>query len=460
MNYDAYEAKKNRQTVFNFCLFDTNALAALKTDLSLSMPPEAMLLCRDHFRIWERRDPTVGDLLFLDALSSLWQDLPDTAVVDSPTFEVSEDSRVFSDILRKADVLSPAPHDLSCLMNTAGQYLSRCGITPHHKDLHCTHVSELAALYNSHSPALSLVLDGVAATLTPAPAASPVVKKAVCLLFPTGNAPFADEAARFFTAHRDLGLSPVAAPLDEGLFPHLLKLGGLSLDVSFFTDYRPDIGAASLLSLGNGTVLFLAPDAALPRLFAENTPFVCCGTLNGSEWLQIHRNGELLLSVSERLLHALRPCRRANPAVGAHNEKEIAHALTASGDTIFGGVTAAGGCEQTLLTLIGSMAERGADLSRATATAVLELPPMQNADAVLAEALPLVLDYHRILTELALPACHHRQLVRKSLTAPRISVFIAAERQNTEVGDLAAKWSSCAASRDFAALRALLYPSI
>lgn len=461
MNYDAYEAEKSRQTVLNFCLFDTNALTALKSDLSLSMPIEAMLLCRDHFRIWERRDPAVGDLRFLDALSALWQDLPDTAVIDAPTFEISEDARVFADILRKTEALPQAPHHLPFLMDIAGQYLSRCGITPHYEDLRCGHPTELASFYDSNAPALSLELEGTAAALTSAPATPPLLKKAVCLLFPTGNAPFAEEATQFFAAHRAMGLAPVAAPLDEGLFPHLLKLGGLNLDVSFLADYRPDIGAASLLPIGRNTVLFLAPEAALPHLFAERAPFVCCGMQNGGERLQVYRGGELLLSVSERLLHALRPCRCAHPTVGAHDEKELSRDLTASDNTALGGITTTGGCAQTLLSLIGDMAECGADLSHATATAVLELPSMQNADAVLSEALPLVLDYHRVLSELALPAAHHRQLVRYELTKPRLSVFIAAKQQQaTNDADFATKWHSAAEARDFAALRALLYPSI
>lgn len=460
MNYDAYEAQKSRQTVSNFCLFDTNALAALKSDLSLSMPIEAMLLCRDHFRIWERRDPTVGDLRFMDAIASLWQDLPDTAVIDAPTLETDEDSRVFSDMLRKADALPPAPHHLPFLMDVAGRYLSRCGVTPHYEELRCGHPTELAALYGDNAPALSLELGGVAATLSPAAAPSPLSAQAVCLLFPTGNAPFADEVTHFFAAHRGMGLSPIAAPLGEGLFPHLLKLGGLSLDVSFFADYRPDFGAASLLPLGKNTVLFLAPNSALPRLFAEHAPFVYCGMQSGNEWLQIYRSGELLLSVSERLLHALRPCRCTHPTVGAHSEKELSRALSASGDTALGGITATGRCEQTLLSLIGDMAEQGADLSCATATAVLDLPPMQNA-AVLSEALPLVLDYHRVLSELALPAAHHRQIVRYELTKPRLSVFVAAkQQQTTNDADFAAKWHSAAEARDFATLRALLYPSV
>ena len=460
MNYDAYEAEKSRQTVCNFCLFDTNALAALKSDLSLSLSPEALLLCRDHFRIWERRDPTVGDLRFINALASLWQDLPDTAVIDCPTFEASEDARVFADVTRKAESLSPAPHHLPFLMGVAGQYLSRCGMMPHHKNLRCGHPTELAALYGGNTPSLSLELDGTAAMLNAERTPSPFSAKAVCLLFPTGNVPFADEVAQFFASHRAMGLTPVVAPLDEGLFPHLLKLGGVSLNVSFFADYRPDVGAASLLPIGQNTVLFLAPEIALTQLFAERVPFVCCGMQNGTEWLQIYRNGELLLSLSARLLRALRPCRCVHPTVGTHNEKALARALRASNDTALGGITIAGGCEQALLSLIGEMAERGADLSHATATAALELPPMQNADAVISEAMPLVLDYHRILSELALPACHHRQIVRKDLSEPRLSVFVAAKQQTGRDADFAMKWHSAAAARDFAALRALLYPSI
>lgn len=459
MNYNAYEVEKSRQTVFNFGIFDTNALTALKNDLSLSLSIEALLLCRDHFRVFERRDPTVGDLLFLDALALLRQGQPGTAVIEAPTFEVSEDARVFSDILRKATALSTAPHNLPFLMSVAGEYLSRCGMPPHHEQLRCGHTTELAALYSSATPALSLELDGVAATLTPAQETSSVSKKAICLLFPTDNMPFADEAARFFASHHAMGLTPVAAPLDEGAFPHLLKLGGMSLDLSFVTDYRPDIGAASLLPFGKNTVLFLAPDMALPHLYAERVPFVCCGMQNGVDCLQIHRSGELLLSLSTRLLYALRPRRTAHPTVGAHNEQELARAITASNDTILGGITATGGCEQTLLSLIGELTERGADLSRATSTAILELPPMQNANTVLSGALPLLLDYHRVLSELALPAHHHKQITRNELTEPRLSIFIAADQKAKSDASFNEKWHSAAATRDFATLRALLYPS-
>ena len=459
MSFDAYEAEKTRQTVFNFCLFDESALSSLKSDLALSLPIEALLLCRDHFRFFERRDPTVGDLRFLDALATLWDGMPDTAIVEAPRFCEDEHARVFSDMLQKASALPAAPRHLPFLMDLAGLYLSRCGMAPHHEDLRCAIPTELAALCGANgAPSLSLELGGAAAMLAAAPVASPFPKRSICLLLPTGNAPFANEAARFFAQYRGMGLSPVAVPADEGLFPHLLSLGGATLDVSSFAEYRPDVGAASLLQLYKDAVLFLAPEAALPHLLTGDAPIVCCGLLEPSDRFRIYRRGELILSLSTRLLLALRPCRRADPTVGARNEKEIDRGFVVSSDTALGGAVAEGGCEQTLLSLIGELHDRGADLSKATATAVLELPPMQPQ--TLSQALPLILDYHRVLTELALPACHHRQLIRKDLTAPRLSVFIAAKNDAKSDTDFAAKWHSAAKTRDFAALRALLYPCV
>lgn len=459
MSFDAYEAEKTRQTLFNFCLFDENALSALKSDLALSLPIEALLLCRDHFRFFERRDPTVGDLRFLDALAAIWDGMPDTAIVEAPRFCENEDARVFSDMLQKASALPAAPRHLPFLMDIAGRYLSRCGMTPHHENLRCAASTELAALCGANgAPSLALELGGAAAMLAATPAASPFPTRSICLLLPTGNAPFADEAARFFAQYRGMGLSPVAAPADEGLFPHLLSLGGATLDVSSFAEYRPDVGAASLLQLCKSTVLFLAPEAALPRLLTCGAPIVCCGMSEQSDRFRIYHRGELVLSLSTRLLLALRPCHCAAPTVGARNEKELDRGFVASSDTVLGGAVAEGGCEQTLLSLIGEMRERGADLSKATATAVLELPPMQPQ--TLSQALPLILDYHRVLTELALPACHHRQLIRKDLTAPRLSVFIAAKSDAKSDAEFATKWHSAARSRDFAALRALLYPCV
>lgn len=460
MNFDAYEAEKTRQTVFNFCLFDENALSALKSDLALSLPIEALLLCRDHFRFFERRDPTVGDLRFLDALAALWEGMPDTAIVEAPRFCENEDARVFSDMLQKASALPAAPRHLPFLMDIAGLYLSRCGITPHHEDLRCAATTELAALCGANgAPSLALELGGAAAMLAATPTASPFPKRSICLLLPTGNAPFADEAAQFFAHYRGMGLSPVAAPADEGLFPHLLSLGGATLDVSSFAEYRPDLGAASLLQLcKKSAVLFLAPEAALPRLLTGGAPIACCGMLEQSDRFRIYHRGELVLSLSTRLLLALRPCRRTDPTVGARNEKTLDRGFAASSDNALGGAVAEGGCEQTLLSLIGEMRERGANLSKATATAVLELPPMQPQ--TLSQALPLILDYHRVLTELALPACHHRQLMRKDLTAPRLSVFIAAKSDAKSDADFAAKWRSAAEARDFDTLRALLYPCV
>ena len=64
MNHDRNTEQFTRQTVLNFRFFDEKALSALAADLSLSLAPQQLLLCRDHFLMREHRDPTVGELRF------------------------------------------------------------------------------------------------------------------------------------------------------------------------------------------------------------------------------------------------------------------------------------------------------------------------------------------------------------------------------------------------------------
>ena len=455
MNYDQ-NAQFTRQTVCNFRFFDENTLLALAADLSLSLTQPQLTLCRDHFLMHERRDPTVGELRFLDALATMWLSLPEAAIIDGITCEQDEQRRCFADLLHKADALPNTAHSLPALMDVTGQYLSRSGITPTHEHLCSGDAVSLAARCAGQAPSLTLDLGETAAMLAPAPAKRYPFARNLFLLFPTGNEPFSVQTARFFAAHRDLELFPVCTPLDEGLFPHLLRLGGLLLDTTSLAGYRPEIGPASLLPLGKETVLFLAPDRAMPRFFAERAPVLHCGMLNGSRWLQIRYGSELLLSISLDLLYALRQQRKLSPTVTKQEGKQITRGLTASKSTLLGGVMTTGSCKQALLSLIGEMAQKGGSLSRATASTVLELPQATLDDTV-TRSLPLLLDYHRVSAELALPSCPSCRRIKDCLAEPRLSIFIAAEQGAARDASFAAAWQGAAASEDFAAMRELLY---
>ncbi|MBQ8357323.1 MAG: hypothetical protein IJX39_05880 [Clostridia bacterium] len=461
MNYDGNAAEFTRQTVVNFRLFDDHTLMSLARDLGLSRLQEGnrMPRCRDHFRMREGRDPTVGELRFLDALAALWAKMPGAAVIQGID-STPEDTRILNDIIHKENSLlesgAAITHNLPGLMDLAGRYLARCGVLPYHEHFVCGHPAELAARCEGAIPTSAIRLESTAAMLTDAPASPSPLARNLLLLFPTGNAPFRLEAARFFGLHRSLGLCPVAAPKDEGLLPHLLGLGGVIFDISALADYRPDVGAASCLTLGRDGILFLAPDEALPHLFTANAPLVLCGGVTGDQRLLIRRGNEVVLSLWNDLLTALRYTHASHFSLPSRHERQIDRTIGASAASLLGGVTAAGGCVSSAIGLIGEMARQGADLSRATVTAVLEMPPVGANDREVAEALPLILDYHRIICEFALPTCNHRQLMREDIASPQLSVFIAAKSGAPRDEAFTAAWQTAANAQDFSALRRLL----
>lgn len=459
MDQNRNTADFTRQTVLNFRFLDPNSLAALRADLGLKLPPALLLRCREHFRLREGRDPTVGELRFLDAYVSVWRTLPGAvAIADAQGSE--EDRRVLADLKRKCDTLEKEgvrlSHTVTNLVEVCGRYLARSGIPPYHRDLRCGHSAELAALCPADTKAPVIECIDTAATLLKEDAAQQVPYPVPVLLLPTGREPFAMETARFFATHRGWGLKPVAAPLDEGLFPHLAAFSnGLFLDASIYRSYDPVRGAASLLPLGCRCLLFLAPHQALPQLFAEGAPIAPCGALNGSRRLVIGHGSETLLSLSFELLQDLRYAREVTPILPARNEQIQAKKITEQSGTLLGGVTCTGGCAHAVLTLLGEAAAKGIDLRRITLSSALELPAAQEDGA--AGALPHVLDLHRVCAELSLPSCNHRQLLRADLAEPRMTVFLAAEHGAPREADFAAAWQAAADARDYAAMRALLY---
>ena len=449
----------NRQTVLNFRFFDDLALSALSKELSLSLPPTTLQFCRNHFRMREGRDPMVGELQYIDLLFRLLRKMPGAPVIGS--IEGNEEAiRAFRDLCHKDAILAGDSLSVSCnlprLMGTAGKYMERCGLSAYHTALVCGHSAELAALAAGAPVSLALELDGVSAMLAPSTEKPRPEANILLLLSPTGNAPFAVEVSRFLSQHRHCGLSPLAAPNDEGIFPHLLTLeAGITLDTASLFPTAPD--PASLLTVGKNALLLLAPEAVLPQLLSDTPALAVCGRLGSGRWLQIRHGPAVSLSVSMDLLRALRLPRIMTPTLSRLAPQRVAFA-TATCDTAYlGGVTVTGSCARDLLDLIGTLAAQGADLTRATMTAVLEIPPIRADGQAIAQSLPALLEYHRIAAELSLPTCHHRQLLREHISSPRLSVFVAAERGAARNEGFMQFWEDAAKRQDFALLRTALY---
>lgn len=442
------------QTVLNFRFFDANAMMALGNDLSLSLAVQELLLLRDHFRMRELRDPTVGELQFLSALGEQCQKQAANVEITDLVGTDSE-KRIFADILRMHTSLDRSPLTLQAMMSTAGRYLMRSGILPYHKSLVCGATAKMATRAEGQNPTLALDLRNVSAMLAPIPKPRSPRAQTLILLSPTGEAPFPLEIARFLASHSDLGLTALASPCEEGVFPQLLTLGqGFVLDLAPFAHQLNSYTPLSALSVGQNAVLLCAPYEAVPRLIAEGAPITVCGVLSGNRTVQIRSSYGVLLSLPLGLLAQLHRKTALSVSLTPSTEQLIDRDITASQDTLLGGICARGGCANALLSLIGELVARGADGDRMTLCCALELPSGGDQNAF-AAATPALLELHRVTAELALP-CIAPEILQHGDAAPALTVFACARRKNTPDKEFLTEWQAAASALDFPTLRRLL----
>ena len=458
MNAERNTTEFTRQTVCNFRFLDAQAMGALRTDLGLALSDAALYHCREHFRLQEGRDPTVRELLFINSYARAQKRLPDAAAVMNLSGS-DEDVRVFADMQKKQAALrkenASCGNTLCEWAELAGRYLSRSGLPPYYTDLVGGHVNEIAArtagevAANGDLPAAAML----------SPVARTPHARNIVLLTPTGNAPFTEEIARFMQLYGRMGVEFLAAPCGEGMLHHLLALGnGLMLDSSTLPDcHAPDVDPSALLSVGNGALLLLATDEAMPVLFSCGLPIISVGTLQPGDHLFLRHGNEITLSLSFSLLAFLRHVTTVDLSLPVRVPTATPPTVLVRDERLLGQVTAQGGCEAALLGLIGTLRKQGGDPRRTTLTAVWEAPPHRPGYAALSEAMLSVLDHHRICTELAIPSHNHRQLMQYGLTAPRVTFFAMAESGAPTDEAFSALWQDACKARNFRALRKLFY---
>lgn len=436
-----------RRTVQGFRAMDDGALLSLASTPELPVSCADLILCRDHYRRVEQRDPTFGELLFLGALFERCRALSHHTYIAAVTSEQDDDLRSFADLQRKT-APATAPLSIPQMMQTVGNTLRQVGITPWHEALHCCSILELAAQNGDAGSALSL--NGIAATLQKHGTVAAKTAQTLVLLRGT-----AAEATRFFAELKRVQHRFIATVGAEGIFPHLTALTeGVDLDLTPFREYAPQNGFASLPQIGKNGILVALPYQYLAYLFSKGFPLAFCGYLTTNRRLTVRIGPEICLSVATSLLQAVGQ-RVLTPTLSRSEPRCIASGMTVIDGTQVGGIQMTGGCRLELCRLIASMVAQGADLRRVSATALLELP-LENGDAGVAAALPLLLDLHRVAAELALPVAQCRVVSITAGEAPRLTVFLAAEKVSAPREEITAAVSAAAENEDFAALRALL----
>lgn len=420
MNHPFDQQEMNRITIADFRTKNADALAAFADALSLCAIRPLLPRLQRYFEAREHRDPFLHEIRFLEEFAAVLQNTPHVVHLAAARGD-EEQMRVFSDAMRMwSELGEEAPPSLFDVMNVAGRYLHRAGISAHYPSLHAI-TAELDSLRSEGKrDDLTLSLSHTVATLGDTP--TPHVPNNGVLLLYTPNRSHSDVNVygTFLTANKRFGVSAVAAVGNEGILPHLITTSGVSLDLTPFACEEP---TKIPVAIGCNSLLVSVPEPSVPALFAMGLPLTLIGSLNKSRKLTLLRNGFSLASLDLSLLAALRVQRHFSPACAKDKPCDAVPSFERNDTALLCGVCVSGESAKALLTLATEAVRTGADLSRASLCALLEMPTQMGTAAV-GEALPLLLGLHRATAELTLPVSHHT-LVTTNTAEPRLSLFLA-----------------------------------
>lgn len=440
--------------VTGFRLLDNAGLERLKNDLELSISPAGLTFAKRHFTA-ERRDPLVGELRFLSALAQSANRYT-TPLLTNLHIEDENNARIWQDICRQRAALSQgeAP-TLSCIMQTASDYLARAGRVAYHKNLYCAPDEITAAACRGNTPDLALSVGGVSAALMPnVTGTTPRAGQFLLALSAGEGLSLSCTVAHFLNTHSAFSPTPIAAVGEEGLGIHLSSLPfGVEFDVTSLMGYDKEQDAAGLIAACPNTVIFAVGEAAVKPLLMSGTPVKLIGKLRGDGRIVLRDGIRMLLSFPKAFLTAWQGKRQAALTVPPSPmcDKPIEISLTENETQLLAGMCAEHSVLPSLLRLLRAVFLAGGDIKKASLTATLTLPPSAEG-----EALSLLLPYHRFVSELSLPVASYHITVREG-NAPALTVFLAAKKKVLPCEKQCNALSAALSAGDFAALRQVLY---
>lgn len=444
----------------NFVYLPEDELKRLAAEYGFLLPARTLMLCQGLYRTIVLRNPTLAELRFFDGFLRLWRRMPGGVRLSGITGTDAESVLVWQDICRKsAELGKTAPPSLPDISELCGKALARAGICGREAGFFVGTGAELAALCNGKTPKISLDIGSAAAMLEDHSAPATNSRADMLFLFSPTVETAADEVAGFLTAHRGMGLSPVAFTGDEGMFVHLCALQpGLDIDYSLLPGYTPETGPEILLKAGKKALLFFAPRDAAQKLQSENLPgLLLFGSRTYTRGISLRAGTRTTLSLPFPFLSALRVsvAKTLTPKAIPAGKTEVR--TYAEDGWVLAGICAGEDTLGAVIDALVALAEAGGDPRTAQMSTVLELPGNDDDFNASAEALPLLFGVHRAAAELLLPSANHRQIQNDAAEHPRLSVFLLANEGRSPSPEYLENLRAAAAERDFAALRKLFF---
>ena len=427
MEQNKQSAEFNRMTVLNFRMMDATTLQALASDLSLALTPTALFHTQQYFAMREGRDPTVGELRFLNALARTLYHSPYSIRMAAASGD-EELSRALLDLSHKRASLfaTPDPTLLEAL-GTAGEFLQHSGVFPYTDLFYADTAGGLAAACRAQTLTLVAELAHTSAAILRQPPQIPPSHGMLLLLSPGGERPFATEISLFLAHVRELAITPIALIGAEGILPHLLSFGGVALDLAAIEGYDPTRAPSQLLGLGEGKLLLLCEEKDIAALRGAPPQLATIGALTHSGRLQLREGLTLPVSMELAFLQYFGAQRPFSPELKRPEKLNPSLAFAQNADELLLGAEIEGDAESALLLFATKAFEKGAALDRAVFSTALLLPAEPTPD-ILNTAFSQLAGFHRACCELTLPSVHNRLILDGTLSSPVLAVWLAAAK--------------------------------
>jgi len=439
--------------VSGFTQFNEEQLNATAARLGLAIEGQALITAKKLFSD-THHIPTVAELQLLDVLAPHLVRYGTDAAVTALDFKDSEEAHVWQDMLRVHNAKqtgATVPPTLAALLTLSSYALKKAGRHADTSKLFCDTSPALAAAFLGRSPHLSLDLGAVKVALAPEAPPRKRPQPGLFVLAVRTALPHlgTDVIARFFQRYEAYTPLPLMAVGKEGLGAHLPHLP-VGLEIDLATAGLFDMAALS--GCCQDTVLVAMIPRHATAVLADGAPATLIGHILHTPMLCVKSGPVSLVHLPLSLLcawqHAL--CRATCHGQDAAPTADAVQ-ITAAHDLVLGGVSYTGNQLSPLLSLLREMCRTGADMHGATLTATLRLP--ENG---LSGAIAPLIAYHRFTAELALPTPNTQILCDLTLSAPTLTVGIAAPRHPLAKEPLIAL-DKALADGDFAALRHAIY---
>ena len=430
-------------------------LEVFNTQCHLNFPLRVLSRIMRHFNQVERRDPSLYELRFLRAMLDDRRRSPSSVYLDDYTPADQTQARILADALRMHRALSQATPGtkltLPRLLNTAAEYLSRAGVLPRNEKITWTPI----ALAPQNAPVcgdMALIENEKQSGIT--------AEQHVLLCFtPTNPAQLDEELNDFLDAANGTSVRLHAVVGAQGILPHLFSLeGNVSLNLAALSVLPADAPLDSLLAPVSPFALLVSDEQTLPTLFATSQRLSVCGSRKEGNCVSFYRGAQRLACFEKSILSCLNVLRKPSATEEDrtdHVPTVLSQEIIEKPDTLCATLCVKDGCLEPLLALLGELAEKGADFTAHSCTLCLNLPTVDLAGKVIADALPLALEWHRVAAELSLTSINNLCIPCENST--RLHLYFESKRKAPRPEGFGQAWSAAAKAGDFGTLRMLLY---